>query len=91
MNVLFISDKHGDYVASHPEGVEHAALGLLMQRLDEGWYYNWDDGQAAHQWEDRAAQIVDVKDADAALSFLEERSDHEYEYVEVQSPKVFDA
>lgn len=84
-NYLHVSDKWDTYAIDNEKGVEYAALDLLVERLAQDfWYDNWDDGNPNHQWKDRAQAIVDAQDADAALDFLLERSDHEYEYVEVR-------
>ena len=94
MDVIVAHEKHGTFTYS-------SAYDLLKQRFEDGfWYDNWDDGDPAHQWEDRARAIVnfprpkcmgtayDRARAEAeqeALAFLEERADHEYEYIEVQA------
>ena len=80
---LVINDKYSTYALVNPRGVEYAALDLVAQRLSEGWYYNWDDGNEKHQYEDRAEDIVEREWAIGALNFLKERDDHEYEGIEV--------
>lgn len=88
MDVLLVKDKWDDYVVANEKGVEHAALDLLRKRLEEDfWYDNWDDGDPKHQWQDIAEDIVKRENAHEALSFLMSRRDHEYEWVEVTTPR----
>lgn len=78
MKVIVAHEKHGTFTY-------HSALTLLSLRLEDGYFYdNWDDGNPEHQWEDRAKQVLTADDEDKAWAFLQERSDHEYEYVEKQ-------
>lgn len=75
--VIVLHEKHGNRVIAH---TDEAVLNLIGERLEEGWWYDdWDDGNLAHQWEQRARAIVDDQDASAAWRFLRERKDHEYE------------
>lgn len=85
MIVYVAHEKHGTFTYS-------CAREILRGRLEDGyWYDNWDDGDPANQWEDRARAILDLPDEDfgeliekRAWAFLLERADHEYEYVEQQ-------
>jgi hypothetical protein len=75
---LLVEDKWDTWIC---EG-DNAALDLVRQRLEAGfWYHNWDEGDPQAQWEDRARAIVEAEDNDEAWDFLQERSDFEYEYV----------
>lgn len=83
--VIIAHDKDGTFTYS-------SAFSLLRERVDQGIYYdNWDDGDSANQWEDRARNIIDLPTEDGgamrkarAWAFLRERSDFEYEGVEKQ-------
>jgi hypothetical protein len=82
MDVIMANEKWGERIVRAEDGtVESAALELLSERLDLGFYY---DGEA----EGRAAAIVAGDDREAAgvaaWKFLLSRKDHEYEYVEVR-------
>lgn len=87
MQVIKVKDKWSDYVIDAGDSAEdlyRAAMKLLTKRYDEGfWYENWDDGDPKNQWADRARIIIDADDTRAAWNFLKERSDFEYEYVEL--------
>jgi hypothetical protein len=86
--MLLVKDKWDTYAVENERGDEWAALDLLRQRVeDDFWYNNWDDGDPEHQYDDRAKKIVELEDAPAALRFLIERRDAEYEWVEVQQPR----
>jgi hypothetical protein len=76
--VILVSDKWDTYVLDDGQTDEHNALFLLASRVDQGFWYP-DPEDAA-----RARSIADDKDGDAALRFLLERADHEYEYVEIK-------
>jgi len=76
-----LHEKHGTRVVANPD----AALKIVTERLNEGWWYdNWDEGDPSTQWEDRARKIVADGDNNAADDFLTERQHHEYEGFEVQ-------
>jgi hypothetical protein len=82
VNVIVAHEKHGTFTYSSP-------FVLLKRRFDEGyWYDNWDEGDPTTQWKDRAREIVEMPDGHdrdkAAWAFLRERSDHEYEWVQMQ-------
>lgn len=74
---LLVKEKYDSYFISNHRGVEWAALDLLRQRCEHGWWYQ--GATEARVWE-----IVHNEDAAAALEFLLSRCDYEYEYVEVQ-------
>ena len=98
-----MSDLGGSVILAHGKhdvGVYETALGILEERVRDGyWYDNWDDGNPKHRWADRARAILDgthfkrggqrvpMDDEtreELAWRFLSERCDHEYEYVERQ-------
>lgn len=80
---ILVDDKWGTWLMSG-ENLEEAALKLVTERLEQGfWYDNWDEGNSSTQWEDRAKKIVEDKDGKTAWDFLEERNDFEYERVEI--------
>lgn len=81
MKYLMIKDKWETYTytVKNSRGVEWAALDVLTQRVEDGfWYYDKDAKTAK--------QIVESEDAPKALEFLLSRKDHEYEYIEVKDP-----
>jgi hypothetical protein len=67
--VIVAHEKHGTFTYA-------TAVGLLKRRLDEGYWYYDDDANAAFKALQGGEQT--------AWEFLESRSDHEYEYVELQ-------
>lgn len=74
---ILVKDKWDDYVIANDRGVEWAALDLLRQRVEDGfWYYDED--------EEKAESIIASEDAKAALRFLLDRRDYEYEWIEVR-------
>lgn len=74
---ILVKDKWDDYVIANDRGVEWAALDLLHQRVEDGfWYYDED--------EEKAESIIASEDAKAALRFLLDRRDYEYEWIEVR-------
>ncbi len=80
---ILVNDKWDTWVKSGAT-LEDAALELLTERLEQGfWYDNWDTGNPTEQYRDRAEKIVKLQDGELAWRFLEERSDAEYEQVEV--------
>lgn len=92
MQTIILCEKHGTRVveAGHTEADLHAtALALLKERLTEGWYFNWDDGDPRHRWEDRAKKIAGSANIELAAKiawrFLNERKGHEYEGLELQT------
>ena len=88
MDMLLVKDKWDTYLLENDKGVDWAALDLLKRRVDDDyWYYNWDDGDPEHQYEDRAREIVALEDPKAAFRFIMERRDAEYEWVEVTTPR----
>lgn len=79
---ILVTDKWSTWIKGG-ETLEQAALELLTERVNEGyWYYNWDEGNPLTDYEDRAKKIVELQDGKAAWGFLRERSEHEYEQVE---------
>lgn len=77
MDILLVKDKWDDYTIENENGVEWAALDLLRQRVEDGfWYYDED--------EEKAESIIASEDAKAALRFLLDRRDYEYEWIEVR-------
>lgn len=70
-----VRDKWDDYVVTG-DSLAAAALKLLRQRVEQGFWY---DGDAA----ERAATIVHDEDGEAAWAFLDARSNYEYEHVQV--------
>lgn len=87
--MLQVADKHSTYIIDHEDGDRAAALALLKERVQEGyWYENWDDGDEAHQYEDRAAKIANSGNEIEAYYFIvHERSDFEYEDVRTIEPR----
>lgn len=74
---ILVKDKWDDYAIANDRGVEWAALDLLRQRVEDGfWYYDED--------EEKAESIIASEDAKAALRFLLDRRDYEYEWIEVR-------
>ena len=80
MEMLLVKDKWDDYVISNDRGVEFAALDLLRQRVEDGFWY-LDDAET------KASEIVKNEDAKMALRFLLNRRDHEYEWIEITTPR----
>ena len=80
MEMLLVKDKWDDYTIANDKGVEWAALDLLRQRVEDGFWYH-------DEAETKASEIVKHEDADMALRFLLNRRDHEYEWVEVTTPR----
>lgn len=84
----------------HDTELFESALQMLTQRSNEGIYYDdWNDGNASHQWAGRARAIMTAAHStaheagdpaarevveNAAMRFLEERQDFEYEGFEVK-------
>lgn len=64
--VIIAHGKHGDALYA-------TALGLLKQRVEEGYWY---DDPSEYEW------IIASNDEQAAWSFLDSRSEYEYEGVE---------
>ncbi len=81
MQIVTLHTKHGDRVFAHQDGWE---LKIVQERLGEGWFIDWDDGDPKNQWEERAKQIVETQDVAAAETFMYERQDHEYESYSVE-------
>lgn len=91
MRVLELREKHetrlvaiedGDSPIEKMGAVYTAALGVVRERLADGYWY---DGDPENQWEDRARLIVEAGDGKAAWAFLCERDDHQYEGVEIKT------
>lgn len=72
---LMVHDKWDTYYIEGHE--EDAALKLLGERVEQGFWY-LEDAQMG------AEQIIEERRGDNALHFLLSRVDHEYEYVEVK-------
>jgi len=87
--MLQVEAKHDTYVIEHDDGDRAAALALLKERVEEGyWYDNWDDGDEIHQYADRAAKIVNSGNEIEAYYFIvHERADFEYESVTPIEPR----
>lgn len=75
-------EKHGTryYDASTMKRAHGAALQVLKDRTEEGWYedYELDDPKS------QAESILAQQDGNAALDFLSCRSDGEYESFELE-------
>lgn len=78
VRILVLHEKHGDrlFDVSTSEMLDAAALAIVKERLDEGWY---DDEDAA-----RAALLG----GDRALQFLRGRRRAEYEGFDLVTPEV---
>jgi hypothetical protein len=64
---ILVKDKWETYVKTG-DTLEDAALDLLSERVDDGfWYDNWDTSDPTEQYEDRAQQIVESKDGQSSL------------------------
>lgn len=79
--VVIFKEKHGNRVmkASDVYELERSMLTVVEERYDEGWYYNWDEGDLQTQWGNRARCIVEEGDGAEAVKLCYERQDHEYE------------
>jgi hypothetical protein len=81
---LLVIDKWDTYAVNNPNGVEYAAVELLRKRVDDGFWYYGETAEAAavilKEFDEDSSQI----NAHDALEFLLDRSDAEYEYVEVK-------
>lgn len=92
MRILVLHEKHGDaiYAANSPEQLHRTAVAVVRDRLRD-YYDNWDDGDPAHQWEDRARALLELQPnlaGEAAWTLLREREDHEYEGLELESVRA---
>lgn len=70
--IIVAHEKHGTFTYA-------SALGLLRQRVADGYWYDYPEGE-----QKRAEAIVAEGNEEKAWRFLESRSDHEYEDVEKQ-------
>jgi hypothetical protein len=105
--ILVFREKHGNryFICNTKEDYCRAAIKIIKERLDEGWYWDEeddDDNQAAAEYagvkrrkryvrkdETTARQIVESNDLVRAYMFLEERSDYEYEGMYIEYPEDF--
>lgn len=79
--VIHVIDKWDDFVIE-ADDLDKAALGLLKERVDQGfWYYDEDEKEAL--------EILASQNGPKAWMFLESRSDYEYEYVSLETTKSF--
>ena len=75
---IHADSKHGDFEVFGDDGtLESAALKLLAQRVEQGFWYDDEDQELAED-------IVKYGSGEKAWRFLENRSDYEYEYVEAR-------
>lgn len=82
IDVLVFHEKHGDrLVRKSPANI----LTVVEERFTEGWYCNYDSGDPATQYEDRARKIVADSDPQGAWELLLDARDGEYEGFEEQS------
>lgn len=77
METLLLREKWGDRLVANAKGIEWAALDVVRERLDFGYYYHGEDERIA-------ARIVERCDLQGALAFLYDRRDFEYEGFDVQ-------
>jgi len=76
---IHADSKWGDFEVFGEDGtLESAALKLLAERVEQGFWYDNSD-------EFDAIKILSEDDGEAAWEFLDNRRDHEYEYVEARS------
>jgi hypothetical protein len=80
--VIHVVDKWDDYVIE-ADDLDKAALGLLQERHNQGFWYYDEDAQ-------EAAAILDSQNGIRAWAFLESRSDYEYEYVSLDRIKSYE-
>lgn len=81
MQVIYVKDKWDEYTIE-ADDLDTAALGLLKERVDQGFWYDGEDAKTA-KW------ILKVQDGKEAWNFLQDRSMFEYEYVELQTVKSY--
>jgi hypothetical protein len=80
VDAILVHDKWGTHIVRADDGtLPSAALKLLSERVEQGFWYDWPDDAA-----DKAKAIVDRGDGAAAWDFLEDRRDFEYEWVEAK-------
>ena len=76
---IHADSKWGDFEVFGEDGtLESAALKLLKERVEDGFWYD-DEDQAV------AEDIAKYGSGEKAWKFLESRRDHEYEWVEARS------
>lgn len=87
--ILVFSEKHGTYyyICSNKEDFCKAAMKVVKDRLEENMYY--DDPDDEWPGETRAKEIVAQNDNEAAYEFLDSRSDHEYEDMQIEYPEKY--
>lgn len=77
-DILVTNEKHGTYFydVSTPEKLSKVCLALIKERLGDQYY--WDEDK------DQAQAVLDDEDGDNALDFLQDRSDYEYEGINLE-------
>jgi hypothetical protein len=76
MQVLVLEEKHDTRLVA-ADDLPAAALDVLSERVaDDYWYYEKDA--------QRAKEILEADDGEAAWEFLQRRRHAEYEYVELK-------
>lgn len=76
---IHADSKWGDFEVFGDDGtLESAALKLLAERVEDGFWYDGDDAMIANS-------ILVNQDGDRAWKFLDSRRDYEYEWVEARS------
>jgi hypothetical protein len=82
MRIIMVKDKNGIYPKSSQTGkFGDAALELLAERVEDGYWYDDED-------QDEAFGIVARGDGVAAWEFLQNRSYEGYEYETVWEAKI---
>jgi len=95
--ILVVNEKHGDryFDASTDAALHAAALKLVEERLEQGWYGDWrqlDDTLENLNQKKMLLDLVSDQDGVAAWAFLKQRNgQYEYEYenvsiVELEKP-----
>jgi hypothetical protein len=81
--ILIWHDKHGPahYSADTDVQLHEAALTVLAERVEYGYIF-WPENA-----EETAYGILDRQDGVAALAFLQERNDHEYERISIEETR----
>lgn len=84
-NTLLVEKtKHGDcyYLTTNPEVIGKICISIIKNNIDWGFYHSIRDEAVTNE-------IVKTNNTSAAIAFIKERRNYEYEEVEITSASVY--
>ena len=89
--ILIFREKHGNryFVCNTPEDFCKAAMKILKERADPKFCWYYEDASEPDTDLNRAKEIIENNDLEAAYEFMDLRSDWEYEGMEIEYPETF--